>query len=906
MTITPGLRLGPYLIVSAAGAGGMGEVWRAKDTRLDREVAIKFLPAEFANNAQLRTRFDLEARAISAFSHPHICTLFDVGSMTNEGDSQPISYLVMELLDGETLASRLLRGALPLADVLRYGQQIASALDAAHRKGITHRDLKPGNVMITRSGAKLLDFGLARTAAEASPISGLGDAPTARLPITAEGTIVGTLQYVAPEQVEGLPADARTDIFAFGALLYEMLTGQRAFQGTSKTSLIAAIVSSEPPAASELVPMTPPALEHVIRKCLAKDPDGRWQSAADIAGQLQWISETAISRSGEIAAARRSEPKLRRALPWLAAIALLIAGVVAGRWLGGSAESSSPQLQATIALPAGTQLAGWGSPAIAISPDATTIAFIASRDGKQQLYLRGLNEPDARAVEGSDGAEGPFFSPDGRWIGFGAGAISARSTEPRTLKKASVAGGPAQTVASIADYFGGSWSEDGFIYFSSAPSDSLWRVTSAGGEPAQVKVERSQPRSMVWPQILPGGRTALVTITGGRDRELALLDVTTGAVDLLKIDAVFGRVAGGSRLLYVKSDGSLFAAPFTTEDGATGPAALIASNIALTANGAGAFAVAENGTAIYAEGYVQGSGRELRVPARVDMSGKPTLMGFEPDTVSLMSLSPDSTRLAVTTWEKDLFIYDLERRTRMKVKRGESLGRAGALWSADGSSIVFNSETAEAMHLMMQSADGADEPRMLLELESGEAWASSFSPDGEWLAYHVVGSTPQQVSWEVWLMPTDTPAEVRKLAVGYAPRISPDGRWIAWESDESGRWEIHLQAFPGGGRELVVSTNGGRSAMWSSDGTRLFYWQGDDLMAVSVDSTPVLRVGTPTQLFNGASFELPPARRTWAITTVDDGFIVLAPAPGQQAQTHLSFHTTWLAEVDRKLSAARE
>ncbi|HVT44251.1 MAG TPA: protein kinase, partial [Thermoanaerobaculia bacterium] len=408
--IEAGQRLGPYEIVAPIGAGGMGEVWKALDTRLDRHVAVKVLPAALAADAKLNERFDREAKAISALSHPHICTLHDVG---HEGGT---SFLVMEYLEGESLADRLRRGPLPMNEVLRYGQHIAQALEAAHRRGIVHRDLKPGNVMLTRSGAKLLDFGLARTAA--APVSGAhaSDSPTEKAPLTAEGTILGTFQYMAPEQLEGLEADARTDIFAFGVVLYEMVTGRRAFRGESRTSLIAAIVASQPQPIAELIPDTPPALEHVVRKCLEKNRDERWQSAHDVAAELQWISETGAAVAPDIAAGGTKRWK-RRVLFAGLPLAFLV-GLVAGTILlrAGAPESSTNDrvVRSEIALEPGVSLAGWGTPIIAISPDGRTIAYVGHDGAIQRLYIRRLDAENATLVPGSESAEGPFFSPDGK------------------------------------------------------------------------------------------------------------------------------------------------------------------------------------------------------------------------------------------------------------------------------------------------------------------------------------------------------------------------------------------------------------------------------------------------------------------------------------------------------------
>src|SRR5438132_1366803 len=436
MPISSGTRLGPYEVVAALGAGRMGEVWRGRETRLDRSVAIKILPASFASNAQRKIRFEREARAISQLNHPNICTLYDVGD----------SYLVMELLEGESLADRLVKGPLPLEQVLRYGTQIADALDKAHRQGIIHRDLKPGNIMLTKSGAKLLDFGLAKDSVGAGVLAGsaASEGPTATLqkPLTEEGTIVGTFQYMAPEQLEGLPADARTDIFGFGAVLYEMATAHRAFEGKTKTSLIAAIVSSEPAPMSKLQPLTPPALEHVVRKCLAKDPDDRWQSAHDIAEELRWIVET----QSRPAVPGRSRRKL------LTTFAAFVTGVIVAAAAMYLVQDRSPRkrpvTRLAIPLPADAPLNLYGVNSIALPPSGRVIAYIAERGGSTQLFLRDLAAFDPVPVAGTEGATSPFFSPDSQWIGFHTGSH---------LMKVSIDGGAPQSICEAAEVRGASW-----------------------------------------------------------------------------------------------------------------------------------------------------------------------------------------------------------------------------------------------------------------------------------------------------------------------------------------------------------------------------------------------------------------------------------------------------------------
>src|SRR5258708_21493818 len=473
MAILPGRRLGPHEILSSVGAGGMGEVYRARDTRLARIVAIKVLPSHLADRPELRERFEREARTIASLNHPHICTLFDIGQ------EDGIEYVVMEYLEGETLAQRLMKGPLPLEQVLRYAIEIADALDKAHRKGVTHRDLKPGNIMLTKTGTKLLDFGLAKLKQEVAPANvQLSELPTADDPLTAKGTIVGTLQYMAPEQLEGKEGDARTDMFAFGAVVYEMATRTRAFEGKSQASVISAIMSSDPPPISSLQPMTPPALDRVVKKCLRKDRDDRWQSARDVTDELKWIAERGSQAGVSVpTAAAKGIPALERQALILSVGPLLLVAAIASLVTWNLRPSPSPQLvtRTVITLPLGQQLAGLDSgPAVALSPDGTHLAYVARQRGTQQLYLRAMDSLDARPIPGTEGAVNPFFSPDGQWLVFFAAG---------KLKKVSVSGGAALTLGDAGFPRGASWGSQGVIVFAPSSNGALQQVPDGGGTP---------------------------------------------------------------------------------------------------------------------------------------------------------------------------------------------------------------------------------------------------------------------------------------------------------------------------------------------------------------------------------------------------------------------------------------
>jgi predicted Ser/Thr protein kinase len=528
MPLNASARLGPFEILSSLGAGGMGEVYRAKDTRLDRQVAIKILSPDVAGNATVRERFEREARAVSQLTHPHICTLFDIGH--HDGTD----FLVMEYLEGETLASRISRGPLSVEEVLEYGVQIADALDNAHRHGIVHRDLKPGNIMLTRAGAKLLDFGLAKLSmVKQQPLAGLTSFPTEQKSLTQEGTILGTFQYMAPEQLEGTEVDTRTDIFAFGAVLYEMTTGRRAFEGKTKTSLIAAIVDRDPPAISTLQPLTPPALEYLIRKCLEKDPDRRWQSAADIATQMRWIAEGG-SQLGVAAPVAVRRKHRERAMWTLALAALIAAGTFATLWWR-AAQRPLTRVESAILPPPEHQFSGGGTglgqgEVPALSPDGRWIAFHARpADGTQRLWLRPLHTGTARPLTGTENSFAPFWSPDSRHIAFFSG---------EKLRRIDIGGGPPQPICDASGaggYRGGSWNRDDEIIFTPNARDAIYRVPASGGTPVAVtKLNAAAGEySHRYPFFLPDGKHFLYLSRSGAQGMIMLASIDGGTAERL-------------------------------------------------------------------------------------------------------------------------------------------------------------------------------------------------------------------------------------------------------------------------------------------------------------------------------------------------------------------------------------
>src|SRR5882672_3348591 len=469
MTLTSGTRLGPYEILAPLGAGGMGEVYRARDTRLDRTVAIKILPPHLSENPILRQRFEREAKAISSLNHPHICVLHDIGNQDG------IQFLVMECVEGETLAKRLEKGPLPLEQMLKYGTQIADALDKAHRTGVVHRDLKPGNVILTGSGAKLLDFGLAKAAPALAAGETLTAAATRTTPVTQQGTIVGTFQYMSPEQVEGKEVDARSDIFSFGSVLYELVTGRQAFPGKSQLSVASAILEKDPEPISTLQPLTPPALDRTIRVCLAKDPEERWQTARDLLLELKWIAggdSQAGSRSEGITGSR-SYNYLSWALVAVLSLSVLVLLIISRQRV----PASTAPVRFFIQPPENSYINAEGR--AAVSPDGRHLTFVApGSNGKDVLWVRSFDSLRARSLAGTEGALFPFWSPDSRWIGF----FTNRSPLQKTLQKIDITGGPPISVASALAGKGGTWNRDGVILFAAGASRLLYQVPAAGGE----------------------------------------------------------------------------------------------------------------------------------------------------------------------------------------------------------------------------------------------------------------------------------------------------------------------------------------------------------------------------------------------------------------------------------------
>ena len=837
-----GRTLGHYRVVSLLGSGGMGEVYRATDTRLDRTVAVKVLPRHLSSDPERRQRFEREARAVSSLSHPHICALYDIGQQDG------IDYLVMEYIEGESLADRLAKGALPVNQALTYGIQVADALDKAHRAGIVHRDLKPANVMLTKAGAKLLDFGLAklRGSETEAVFRGQSNLPTEQISLTAEGTIVGTLQYMAPEQLEAGALDARTDIFAFGAVLYETLTGKRAFTGKSQASLIGAILHAEPPPISTIQPMTPPALDRLVKKCVAKEPDQRWQSAGDVADELKWVAEAGseASAAAPVIIRRRN----RERLAWIVAAALLALVAVLLLIVANFLHKPTAVRATRFVIPAAPKqslstspfLGGSVQPGLSVSPDGRRIVYSAFTEGKQQLWTRPLDSLTAQPLPGTvfkSTSRPVFWSPDGRYIGFFADS---------KLKKMEISGGPAQTLADAPTSHGGTWNRDGVIVFSPRPSDSLYQV-SLTGEVSQVTTldESRQETAHRWPFFLPDGRHFLYLARSAQQRENTAIYV--GSLDSKEVKRITSADSNAAYAppgyLLFGREGTLMVQPFDADKlEVTGEAFPLVERIRYNPPpGLAEFSVSNDGVLVYMPGNP--------VPNQLtwfDRSGKQLGAVGPPAAYRLIRLSPDEKRVAVERTDppavnSDIWLIELARGvpSRLTSHPGQD---AFPVWSPDGSHLAFisNRDGQLSLYQMLSSGAGADEEL----LKSAEPkYLMDWSPDGRFILYSVLSGKTKR---DIWVLPLFGDRKPYPLLntdfMEPFARFSPDGRWVAYVSDETGTGEVYVREFQGSGASKRVSTGGGSIPHWRRDGKELFYNSGGKLMAVDVKA-------------NGSSFE---------------------------------------------------
>jgi len=889
MSLSAGTKLGPYELLGQVGAGGMGEVYKARDTRLERTVAVKVLPQHLSASPEVRQRFEREAKTVSQLSHPHICALYDVG---REGETE---YLVMEYLEGETLSARLAGGSLPLSQTLKIGVEIADALDKAHRQGIVHRDLKPGNVMLTKTGVKLLDFGLAKAMApSASPSSGATSLPTVMGAatgenLTQEGTILGTFQYMAPEQLEGKEADGRTDIFAFGCVLYEMATGRKAFAGSSQASLISSIMKEEPAPVSAVLPTSPPALDRVIRKALSKDPEDRWQSAGDLGSELKWIAEGG-SASGIAAPVVPSRRRRLAWLPWVAALILAAIGFAAGLRARRTAEA--PVTRSSIDLPPEMDLDRWTSPAI--SPDGSTLVFAATgADRKRQLWVRRMDQFSVQPLAGTDDAMGPFWSPDGHSIGFFAA---------RKLKRVPAAGGAVLTICDAQDGRGATWSVDDVIVFAPAPFSGLFKVPASGGAPVEVTRVETQGRTHRLPWFLPDGKHLLYlsgTQTSDIDKDTSLqaLDLATGKSTLVARETSEGRFVEPGYLVFLR-DGNLLAQPFDRKTlKTTGPAAPIAEGVAFEAfRWVGKFAISATGRLV----YQSNEAFRKSLLTWFDLDGKPLGSVGEAANFFTVALSPDARRVVATllgnrNYRPEIRLYDLERGVGSRFTFGVQ-GSNFPAWSPDGRAVAYGDPGSG---VRIKAADGSSESKLILP-EKANIWPLSWSADGKRMLLRIQDN--QGGSVDLWDLPLEGESKPRKLFPTDPDElqngtISPDGKWLLYVSNETGRREIYVVPYPSLGEKRQVSTAGADSGRWLGQNA-IVYQQPPDgrLFAVDVETQGGgLRLGAPRPIFGGK----PPPRGPY--DAARDGKRLLFAVPVEDGSSAMiRFVSDWRAELTKK------
>lgn len=881
--IGSGSRLGPYEVVAPLGAGGMGEVYRARDTRLDRTVALKILPPLFATRPELRQRFEREARTLSQLTHPHICTIHDVGR------EDGVDYLVMEYLEGETLAERLAKGPLPLDKVVAHAIEIADALDKAHRQGIVHRDLKPANVMLTRGGAKLLDFGLAKSV---TPVID-GEAPTMQKSLTAEGTIVGTFQYMAPEQLEGLAADARTDIFAFGALLYEMITGRRAFDGKTRTSVIAAIVERDPPPVSELQPLTPPPLGRLIRNCLAKDPDERWQTAHDVLLELRSIAEW-----GSAAGVPRPLVERRRrreALAWVLALLFVATTAILALLYWNELGDEPPLRRASITAPHGTSLnfGGDNSAALTLSPDGRYLTFVAPFNGIPHLWVRPLDKNDAAPLAGTEGATYPFWSPDSTQIAF---------FTRRTIKRVSPAGGAVITITDeVRESRGGSWSRNGTIIYSHHWRAPLYRVDAKGGKavPLTKLDEGRRETTHRYPLFLPDGDKFLY-LAGSHIAE------ATSGENAIYVSSLSGKepprlvlharsnvaYAAGHLLFY--SDGRLMAQPFDADAvRLEGEPVTIADKVRYEKGFFRAiFAVAGDGTLVYQRGGAQTQSELIWF----DRAGKRIATLGQPDEFYDLRIAPDGESVIVVVADPaDLWRYDARGiRTRLTFN---SFGELAPVVSPDGTALLFATDRHASYDIFQRSLTTAAEETALVAERNVNEIPSDWTSD--YIIYDREDLSAKTQS-DIWAMPADGRKPfpiVRTPWADVAGRLSPDGRWLAYTSFEPGTAQVYVTSFPDGSGKWQISRDGGALPSWRSDGRELFYAHNDTIMAVPVATGETFEVGAPVALFSAPIKTFPPP---FFDTAADGQRFLLNTLPESSGTEPITLVTNWTAELKKK------
>jgi eukaryotic-like serine/threonine-protein kinase len=893
MALASGTNLGPYEIQSPLGAGGMGEVYRARDARLGRDVALKVLPAAFAADAERMARFEREAKVLASLNHPNIASIYGLE------ESNRTRALIMELVEGPTLAERITRGAISVDEALPIARQVCEGLEYAHERGIIHRDLKPANAKITSEGTvKLLDFGLAKALEDEATPENISNSPTLSRLATQAGVILGTAAYMSPEQAKGKAADRRADIWAFGCLLYEMLTRKRAFEGEAVSETLAAVMRDDPDWSS--LPQTVPArIRDLLKRCLCKDPKQRLQAIGEARITIEEV-QNGVAASGRPAS-------WSRAVPWAVAAILAVAlAAVLILFPSRMRQPHGPVMHLSLSAQAQHYEADRAS-AVAISQDGTRVAYIAMQGspatGKGEdlpspqtetfeLVVRKLDQLSPTPLPVTAGGAPAFFSPDGRWIGFFSDGV---------LKKISSDGGPPVTICEAPSIVGASWGDDGFIYFAPSGVAEIRRVPEEGGTPKVVVQAGSTEKvaSFRWPQIVPGGKTVLFTTAGAswlaQHYRTEAFSLTTGKRTVVMEEGANAHYLAPGYLVFTRGD-VLMGAPFDADSlKVTGPAVPLIEGVTRDEwFGAADYALSSTGTLIYLTGGVQTAYRLVSV----DVTGKVEPLGTQERGFEDLSVSPDGKHIAATLVENasaDLWIYNRERDALTRLTQEGDCG--DPLWSPDGSRVIYTTPAS----LNAVPADGSSPPQSLNSEQWGEA--DSFSPDGAELLYSTFSLATNDAA--LWLQPVKAGAQPKQMFPGVArvvdARFSPDGHWVAYVSAQSDRAQVYLQAYPGPGERVQVSTDGGREPVWAPNGSELYFRTATKFMAVDVKARPALSVGKPRLLFEG-NFLL--SHHDYGLLPDGRHFIMIQPV-GKMPPAELHVVVNWADELKARLAAGR-
>ncbi len=898
MALPAGTRLGAYEILAAIGAGGMGEVYEARDTKLGRNVAIKVLPANFVNDPERLARFQREARMLAALNHPNIATIYGLEHSDNT------HFLIMELVPGETLAERVKAGPVPVEEALKIAAQIAEALEAAHEKNIIHRDLKPANVKVTPEGkVKVLDFGLAKAFEGDGASDDPSNSPTLSMAATMRGVILGTAAYMSPEQARGKAADRRTDIWAFGCVLYELLTGKQAFRGETATDIIAKILTGEPDWKA-LPSGTPAQIRQLLRRCLQKDKTLRMQAAGDARIEIQEALGAPVAAEPSKVAGRFDGRRLKATLGLTALVAAAAAGFAVWNLKPSSPPQPAPVIRSVFSLPPGDRLARTDLPAVAISPDGSKMVYVASRENKAQLYLRAMDSFEPEPIPGTENAVAPFFSPDGQWLGFFADA---------KLKKISINGGESTSLTDAAGNFidnGGTWGSNNNILFQYLNSGGLSQVPAQGGTPKRLNTLAKGEIGSRWPVFLPGSKAVLFAAStlGWVSPQVVAYRLDTGERRNL-VSGTRPYYSPTGHLLYVQG-ATLMAAPFDPiRMQLTGATIPVADGVLQSpSSGAAQYAVSENGSLVYIPGGTQGNQRTL---VRVDRKGTEQPLGAPPHSYRTPRISPDGKRVAAILDDigGHVWIYDLARDalTRLTFEAG---GGTSLAWTRDGKRLTFSS--GGPPNMFWQAADGSDKPERLTTSENQQNPAS-WSPDGRALAYMELDPA---TNWDCWFLKFGNPstgsgqdrkpqAFLQSTFYESAPQFSPDGHWLAYVSNESGRFEIYVQPYPGPGGKWQISTEGGTEPAWNPNGHELFYRNGPTMMAVDVTTQPPFSAGKPRVLFEGSYLSVTQTMPSYDVFPDGNHFLMLKPNEQAKSPTQINIVQNWFEELKRRVPTGK-